>query len=79
MPTTHSKQTTNCREQRKNIISCQGKYQVMYKCRAIRKAPDFSVGTLKDRKTHTKVLQTQKDKKWQDKLLYLAKLPFKMQ
>lgn len=69
MSTTHSKQNTNCTEQRKNTLSCKGKYQITYKCRPIKKAPDFSVGTLKDRNTWMNVLQTQKDQKWQHKLL----------
>jgi hypothetical protein len=46
-------QNTRNTEQRKNIKSCKGKGQVIYKGRTIRIIPNFSTETLKVRRTWT--------------------------
>ena len=62
------------REQRKNIKSCKEKCQVTYKGRPIRIIPDFSMETLKVRRSWTNVLHTLKDQRCQYILLSLAKI-----
>ena len=43
----HNNQNTKPIEQRKNVKSCKGKDQVMYKSRHIRKTPDFTMRDIK--------------------------------
>jgi hypothetical protein len=50
------------------------KGQVTYKGRLIRFAPDFSLETMKDRRSWEDVIQTQKELNSHPRLLYPAKL-----
>ena len=59
---------------RKNIKNCKGKGQVTYKSRPIRITPDFSLETMKARRSWSSIMQTLRDSRCQPRLLCPAKL-----
>ena len=71
---THNNQNTKSTNQRKNIKSCKGKGQVIYKGRPIRITPDFSTETMKSRRAWSEVMLPLREHKHQPRLLYPAKL-----
>lgn len=48
-------------QSKENVKNCKGKDEVTYNCRSNRMIPDFSVETLKAKRTWTDVLQTLRD------------------
>jgi hypothetical protein len=71
---THNNQNTKSTNQRKNIKSCKGKGQVIYKGRPIRITPDFSTETMKSRRAWSEFMQYISEHKCQPRLIYPAKL-----
>jgi hypothetical protein len=73
LPSQNNK-NTNCTKQRKNIKSSKGKGKVTYKGRPIRTIHDFTLETMKARRSWTDVIQTLKEHKCHSRLLYPAKI-----
>jgi hypothetical protein len=67
------------REYRKNIKSCKKKKKhITYKGKPIKITADFSTETLKARKAWSEVFQALNENNFNPRILYLAKLSFKI-
>ena len=65
--------TTNALNKDRILKAVREKDQVTYKGRTIRITPDFSPETVRARRSWTDVIQTQREHKFQPRLLYPAK------
>jgi hypothetical protein len=68
--------TTNALNKDRILKAVREKGQVTYKGKPIRIIPDFSTETMKARRSWTDVIQTQREHKFQPRLLYPAELSF---
>jgi predicted CopG family antitoxin len=66
--------TTNALNKVRILKEVRGKGQVTHKGRPIRITPDFSLESMKARRSWTDVIQTLRKQKCQPRLLYAAKL-----
>ena len=69
---------TKTKTQRKNIKSSKGKQQVTYKGNPIRLTADLSAETLQARREWQDIFKVLKGKNLQAKLMYPAKISFKI-
>jgi hypothetical protein len=66
--------TTNAINKDRILKAVKEKHQVIYKGRPIRITPDFSLESIKARRSQTDITQTLEELKCQPRLLYPAKL-----